>query len=94
MSEIGSLCVELGHLWLGQVFARLKMSAASLAPQTLKPDPAPHVLVILPALGETWSWWRSPGPELGVQGGPDVLHSFFPLPHQECVPSGRVMAWK
>lgn len=42
VSEISSLCVEEGHLWLGQVLARLKMSVASLASQALTPGPVPR----------------------------------------------------
>ena len=57
VTAIGSLCIEVGHLWLGQVFARRKMSAASLASQTLKPGPT-HSWGDLEVDGvpQGWSW--------------------------------------
>ena len=61
VSEISSLCVEEGQLWLCQVFARLKMSVTSLASQALSPT----ALAVALTLGETWRLMECPKAGVG-----------------------------
>lgn len=68
--------------------------AASAAPAGI-PGPCGRSVpcALVARTGTPGGRWSSPRPEWR-QRGPDASHSFLHCPHQECVPSGQVMAWK